>query len=149
MHAAWLINPLASLGFAYILIPYMFRHICVVVEKEYHEKKHKKNRKLSALLASQACWIYLPGYIKWDFALQPELMFLKARELFGSYICREVLIIACWSIWCHRNNIIIFDACSLSFLRWMDFFQKGTVTGNPFEGSQSLTLLINNWLSSL
>jgi hypothetical protein len=34
------------------------------------------------------------------------MMFLKAREDFNSVIFREVVIIASWNLWCHRNDII-------------------------------------------
>ncbi|KAF8687333.1 hypothetical protein HU200_043016 [Digitaria exilis] len=33
-------------------------------------------------------------------------MITQARLDFGNVIFREVFILACWSIWCHRNNII-------------------------------------------
>ncbi|KAF8724304.1 hypothetical protein HU200_021333 [Digitaria exilis] len=48
-------------------------------------------------------------------------MFLRAREGFNSVIFREVVIIAMWSIWKHRNSIIFYGG-SLSFAAWRRFF---------------------------
>lgn len=64
---------------------------------------------------SQACWIFLG--INWDTSLDHQLMFLRAREDFGSIIFREIVILVMWALWAHRNNII-FDGASLSFASW-------------------------------
>ncbi|KAF8670980.1 hypothetical protein HU200_050252 [Digitaria exilis] len=48
-------------------------------------------------------------------------MIIAARHMFGSPIFREIVIVSCWSIWCHRNSII-FDNGSLSLLAWKHFF---------------------------
>jgi hypothetical protein len=61
---------------------------------------------------SDACWTFLG--IHWDPTLDFQHMVLKARLNFSSVIFREVFIIGCWAIWCHRNDII-FDGVSLSF----------------------------------
>ncbi|KAF8765713.1 hypothetical protein HU200_008216 [Digitaria exilis] len=53
---------------------------------------------------SQACWIYLG--IEWDTSIDHQLMFLRAREKFGSVIFREIIILAMWALWTHRNSII-------------------------------------------
>jgi hypothetical protein len=50
-------------------------------------------------------------------------MVLNARLLFNSIIFREVFIINCWAIWCHRNDLI-FDGSSLSFSKWRSSFVK-------------------------
>ncbi|KAF8661801.1 hypothetical protein HU200_056756 [Digitaria exilis] len=42
---------------------------------------------------SQACWIYLG--IEWDTTINHQLMFLRAREKFGSIIFREIIILPC------------------------------------------------------
>ncbi|KAF8696711.1 hypothetical protein HU200_036337 [Digitaria exilis] len=41
--------------------------------------------------------------------------------MFGSPIFREIVMVGCWSIWCHMNSIII-DNGSLSLLPWKHFF---------------------------
>jgi hypothetical protein len=48
-------------------------------------------------------------------------MVLHARIQFNSVICREIFIIGCWSLWCHRNDIIFYIS-SLSFSQWRRFF---------------------------
>lgn len=44
-------------------------------------------------------------------------MILRAREAFVSVIFREVVILAMWSLWVHRN-CIIFNEGSLAFSWW-------------------------------
>jgi hypothetical protein len=70
---------------------------------------------------SQACWAYLG--VNWNLDLDFQLMILHARLQFNLIIFREVFIIGCWAIWCHRSDII-FDSASLSFLLWRRFFVK-------------------------
>ncbi|KAF8753586.1 hypothetical protein HU200_011621 [Digitaria exilis] len=51
-------------------------------------------------------------------------MIIAARAAFGNAIFREIVIVASWSIWKHRNNII-FNGESLSFNKWrLCFFQE-------------------------
>ncbi|KAF8659249.1 hypothetical protein HU200_058656 [Digitaria exilis] len=84
---------------------------------------------------SSACLTYLN--IHWDTSVNFQTMILQARVNFHSVIFREVIIMAMWSIWTHRNSII-FDE---SF----------------FEGMMATTLRVNSqlkdkivvWLSSL
>ncbi|KAF8699720.1 hypothetical protein HU200_034672 [Digitaria exilis] len=64
---------------------------------------------------SQACWIYLG--IEWDTSIEHQLMFLRAREKFGPIIFREIIILAMWALWTHRNSII-FDGACRSFAVW-------------------------------
>ncbi|RCV37613.1 hypothetical protein SETIT_8G077800v2 [Setaria italica] len=94
---------------------------------------------------SQACWIFLG--INWDTSLDYGQMILKARQEFGKVFFREIVIIACWAIWCYRNNII-FDRASLSFAAWRGLFEKDmklvTLRVKP-----SLKDKILLWLSSL
>ena len=70
---------------------------------------------------SDACWTYLG--VHWDLSLDFQVMVLHARLQFNSVIFREIFIIGCWSIWCHRNDLI-FDGASLSFSQWRRFFVK-------------------------
>nr|TKW26925.1 hypothetical protein SEVIR_3G223100v2 [Setaria viridis] len=70
---------------------------------------------------SQACWIFLG--INWDTTLDSLQMILKAKQDFSKAFFREIIIISCWSIWCHRNDII-FDGASLSFAAWRHLFEK-------------------------
>ncbi|KAF8711301.1 hypothetical protein HU200_029324 [Digitaria exilis] len=94
---------------------------------------------------SSACWTYLD--IHWNTSVDFQTMMLEARVNFGSVIFREVIIMAMWSIWTHRNSII-FDGGSLSFAWWRRSFVEGMMT---------VTLRINShikdkivvWLSSL
>lgn len=42
--------------------------------------------------------------IFWDLSLDPDSMLFTARQNFNSKIFREVLIIGCCAIWCHRTK---------------------------------------------
>ncbi|KAF8655210.1 hypothetical protein HU200_061213 [Digitaria exilis] len=53
----------------------------------------------------------------WDLSLQPLDVIIAARAAFGNAIFREIVIVASWSIWKHRNNIIC-NRESLSFNKW-------------------------------
>ncbi|RCV12993.1 hypothetical protein SETIT_2G311300v2 [Setaria italica] len=70
---------------------------------------------------SQACWIFLG--INWDVNLPPLDMIIQAREQFGNCIFREIVIIASWAIWTHRNGII-FDGLEKSLARWKHSFEE-------------------------
>ncbi|KAF8689576.1 hypothetical protein HU200_041750 [Digitaria exilis] len=50
-------------------------------------------------------------------------MIICSRQAFGSTIYREIVIIAVWCIWCHRNSII-FDGQCLSFAAWRRCFRQ-------------------------
>jgi len=69
---------------------------------------------------SQACW-NLVG-VSWNLNLPHLDMILDARLSFGNPIFREVLITACWSIWCSRNNLI-FDGKACSLANWKVHFK--------------------------
>jgi hypothetical protein len=56
-------------------------------------------------------------------SLEFQAMVLHARIHFNSVIFREIFIIGCWSLWCHRNDII-FYAASLSFSQWKRIFLR-------------------------
>lgn len=94
---------------------------------------------------SQACWIFLD--IQWDLSLDFQTMILRARQRFNSVIFREVIIIAMWSIWNHRNSLI-FDGASLSFGAWRTLFVDGmkavSLIAKPLVRDRIIC-----WLSSL
>ncbi|KAF8779404.1 hypothetical protein HU200_002672 [Digitaria exilis] len=70
---------------------------------------------------SQACWLFLG--INWNFHMESLHMITQARLDFGNVIFRKVFILACWSIWCHRNNIIFYNG-ERSFAFWRRIFEK-------------------------
>jgi hypothetical protein len=70
---------------------------------------------------SDACWTYLG--IHWDLSLDFQSMILNARFGFNSVIFREIFIVGAWAIWCHRNDIILYDS-ALSFAKWRTFFVR-------------------------
>ncbi|KAF8765338.1 hypothetical protein HU200_008715 [Digitaria exilis] len=70
---------------------------------------------------SQACWLFLG--IHCDLSQDFLHMVLQARQAFGNSIFREVLILAGWGIWCHRNNII-FNNGVTSFSFWRSCFER-------------------------
>ncbi|RCV21660.1 hypothetical protein SETIT_4G155300v2 [Setaria italica] len=85
---------------------------------------------------SQACWIFLD--IAWDLNLPTLNMVIQARERFGSVIFREIVMVAAWSIWCHRNSIV-FDRAS-----FMEEIKLVTLRAKP-----AIKEKIKIWLSSL
>ena len=54
---------------------------------------------------SQACWIFLDIHYKSSLPLLN--MVNAACEQFGSVFFREVIVLACWTIWCNHNRIIV------------------------------------------
>ncbi|KAF8665227.1 hypothetical protein HU200_054123 [Digitaria exilis] len=74
-------------------------------------------------------------------------MLLRARERFGLTIFREIIIMAIWAIWTHRNSIIFYNT-TLSFATWRRTFTKGmkavTSRAKPLVKES-----IKTWLSSL
>ncbi|KAF8648119.1 hypothetical protein HU200_065022 [Digitaria exilis] len=55
--------------------------------------------------------------IHWDSTLSVAEIILKARQLFGLQTPGEIVLIASWCIWTHRNSIIFYGA-SISLDRW-------------------------------
>ncbi|KAF8765281.1 hypothetical protein HU200_008735 [Digitaria exilis] len=55
---------------------------------------------------SQWCWRFLN--VRWNFNLMDMDMLIQARRDFNSKIFREVVIIATWAIWTHRNEKQLF-----------------------------------------
>lgn len=66
--------------------------------------------------------------IHWNLSLQSLDMIIDAMDAFGraifrEAILREIMIVAYWSIWKHRNSII-FDNGSVALDRWKDNFRE-------------------------
>ncbi|RCV38080.1 hypothetical protein SETIT_8G113200v2, partial [Setaria italica] len=70
---------------------------------------------------SQWCWRFL--HIRWDLSQVGVDMIIAARRDFNSRIFREILMVACWAIWKHRNEVI-FDGVPLSLGRWKSIFRE-------------------------
>jgi hypothetical protein len=94
---------------------------------------------------SDACWTFLG--VHWDLSLDFQHMVLMARLNFNSVIFREVLIIGCWAIWCHRNDII-FDSATLSFSSWKSTFVRELSAVSP-RAKPSVKNKLLLYLSSL
>ncbi|KAF8711990.1 hypothetical protein HU200_028967 [Digitaria exilis] len=47
---------------------------------------------------------------------------LEARKDFNSRIFKEVVIIAAWAIWTHRNEVIFYRA-HIALRRWKQLFR--------------------------
>ncbi|KAG0529488.1 hypothetical protein BDA96_05G102700 [Sorghum bicolor] len=69
---------------------------------------------------SQACWNFVG--ITWNLNLPHLGMIIDTRISFGNPVFMEVLITACRSIWCHRNNLI-FDGKTCSLANWKAHFK--------------------------
>jgi hypothetical protein len=64
---------------------------------------------------AQSCWT--SQRIVWDLSLPVVSMIAQQRSMFGFDCFMEVVILATWSIWLHRNNII-FNSAHVSLNRW-------------------------------
>lgn len=102
---------------------------------------------ISFLIAHSVKLVGLFWDIQWDLSLDFQTMILRARQRFNSVIFREVIIIAMWSIWKHRNSLI-FDGASLSFGAWRTIFVDGmkavSLRAKPLVKDRIIC-----WLSSL
>ncbi|KAF8694063.1 hypothetical protein HU200_038516 [Digitaria exilis] len=69
---------------------------------------------------SVCCWMELN--ISRNYLMLVPLMILDSRQQFGRAFFREVVIVACWCIWMHRNSIIFYgdsiDGEVVSRMRW-------------------------------
>jgi hypothetical protein len=72
-------------------------------------------------------------------------MINKSRRQFNSKIFREVIMVAGWCIWCHRNAII-FDGASVSLGPWKAAF-KDEFALIIHRAKPSTKALLSNWLS--
>lgn len=78
------------------------------------------NDKMDMLSSTSFLLAPLAYYVGWIWA--PDII-LDARQQFGSPVFREVVIIACWCIWLHRNTIIFYHG-TLSLARWRNHFKE-------------------------
>ena len=70
---------------------------------------------------AQLCWSAL--HMFWDLSLPVIGMIEEGRGNFSHRSCyMEVVILACWSMWTHRNNIV-FDNGVASFPIWKQEFR--------------------------
>jgi hypothetical protein len=63
---------------------------------------------------SSWCWWFV--HVTWDMNMHIFDRIVQARRDFGRKFFREILIVACWALWKHRNEVI-FDAVNLSLAR--------------------------------
>ncbi|KAF8730443.1 hypothetical protein HU200_017021 [Digitaria exilis] len=63
---------------------------------------------------SRSCWRFLN--IQWDYNLQIMDMIIAARVSFNSNFFREIVMVACWALSTHRNEVI-FGGVALSLRR--------------------------------
>ncbi|KAF8659239.1 hypothetical protein HU200_058645 [Digitaria exilis] len=73
-------------------------------------------------------------------------MLIQARRDFNSKIFREVVIIATWAIWTHRNEVI-FDGAHISLRRWKQLF-RDEFSHLLHRAKPTLKLELQTWLSS-
>lgn len=69
------------------------------------------------------------------------------RSQFGYSCYMEVIMLATWTIWIHRNNII-FNVGQVSFVRWKREFKEVLILCDH-RAKPSLQLDLTAWLSSL
>jgi hypothetical protein len=70
---------------------------------------------------SSWCWSFL--HIFWDMNMHIFDRIVHARRDFGRKLFREILIVACWALWKHINEVI-FDEVNLSLTRWKFIFKE-------------------------
>ncbi|KAF8668063.1 hypothetical protein HU200_052458 [Digitaria exilis] len=80
---------------------------------------------------SQWCWRFLS--IQWDTSLVFMEMIIQSRRDFQSKVFREIIILAVWAIWTHRNERSIFT---------------GEFRLIIYRAKPSLKLELEDWLSS-
>jgi hypothetical protein len=94
---------------------------------------------------AQACWTAIQ--IIWDLSLPVADMVQEQRSQFPSSCYMEVIILAAWSIWIHRNNII-FNNGQISFARWKGEFRELFLLCKR-RAKPSLQADMSAWLASL
>lgn len=94
---------------------------------------------------SQWCWRFLN--IRWNASLEIMDMIVDARIQFNSKIFREIIIVACWTTWTHRNEVI-FDGVVVSLRRWKQIFGvEFDLMLHKVKPSQKMEL--KSWLCNL
>jgi hypothetical protein len=94
---------------------------------------------------AQLCWTSL--HITWDLALSATEMIEEGRGHFQYACFMEVVILASWCIWIHRNNLI-FNGVQLSLPRWKKEFKELFLLCKH-RAKDSLEVDMSAWLSSL
>jgi hypothetical protein len=84
--------------------------------------------------------------VQWNTNLNPQDMLIRRRRQFNSTIFREVIMIAGWTIWCHRN-VVIFDGASVS-LGWWRSALRDEFLLILYRAKPSTKALLKSWLSS-
>jgi hypothetical protein len=70
---------------------------------------------------AQSCWTAL--HIVWDLSLSVLEMIEQQKRQFLSGCYMEVIMMAAWVIWIHRNNII-FNNASICLAQWKHEFRE-------------------------
>jgi hypothetical protein len=94
---------------------------------------------------AQLCWTSF--HIFWDLLLSVVEMIEEGRAHFQHACFMEVVILALWCIWIHRNNLI-FNGIQLSLPRWMQEFKELFLLCKH-RAKDSLAEDMSAWLSSL
>jgi hypothetical protein len=92
---------------------------------------------------SKWCWRFVS--VHWNTSLLPQDMLIKSRRQFGSKKFSEVIMVAGWTIWCHRNAVI-FDASSVSLGHWKEAF-KDELSLIIHRANSKTKPLLCDWLS--
>jgi hypothetical protein len=69
---------------------------------------------------AQLCWASL--HFIWDLSLPTIAMIKDGRRHFQFDCYMEVVVLAAWCIWIHRNNLI-FNRVHISFITWKNEFR--------------------------
>jgi hypothetical protein len=93
---------------------------------------------------SKWCWRFVN--IHWNTSLSPQDMLNRRRRQFVSRILREVIMMVCWTIWCH-TNVVIFDATPVSLDHWKEAF-KDEFRLVIHRASSKTKSLLSDWLSN-
>jgi hypothetical protein len=94
---------------------------------------------------AQLCWTAL--HITWDLSLSLVELIEEGRAHFQYACFMEVVILALWCIWIHRNNSI-FNGFQSSLPRWKKEFQELFLLCKH-RAKASLAEDMSSWLSSL
>jgi hypothetical protein len=69
---------------------------------------------------------------------------VEARSDSRMKIFREIMMISCWALWTHRNEVI-FDGVRLSLWRWKSLFRE-EFSSVIHRAKPSLKLELRQWL---
>lgn len=91
---------------------------------------------------SKWCWRFIN--IQWNEDLEITERIIQGRRDFHSCIYRELLLVAVWAIWKHRNEVV-FDGVPVSLRRWKVIFME-ELSLVCYRAKSSLKPLLSNWL---